>query len=80
MLNKILALCVLVLLSGLTACEKADGPKTTDPLADLPNGTEPDRPRDVRPRAATSGMSSDPNNPSGIPGPSSGLGTSNSRY
>lgn len=79
MLNKFLAICALVFVTGLTACEKAE-PKTTDPLADLPNGTEPDRPRDIRPPAATSGMSSDPNNPSGVPGPSSGLGTSNSRY
>ena len=80
MLRKLLALGALVFLSGLTACEKAERAKVADPLAELPSGTEPDRPRDVRPRPASSGMSSDPNNPSGMPGPSSGLGTSNSRY
>jgi hypothetical protein len=80
-MRKFLSICTVVLSMGLVACEKADNAPPKDPLAGIPDGTsEPDRPRDVLPRPAQSGMSSDPNNPSGVPGPSSGLGTSPNRY
>ncbi len=80
-MKKLFALCLVALSTALVACQEADNAKPTDPLAGIPSGvSEPDRPRDVRPRPASSGMSSDPNNPSGVPGPSSGLGTSPNRY
>jgi hypothetical protein len=80
-MNNFRAVCAVVFAAGLGACQKSDSAMPADPLAGVSNGSsEPDRPRDVRPRPAQSGMSSDPNNPSGIPGPSSGLGTSPNRY
>ena len=74
------AICAVILLVGLGACSKADHPMSTDSLPDSTEMTPVEHPRDVRPAPASSGMSSDPLNPSGLPGPSSGLGTSPNRY
>jgi len=73
------ALCIIVVAIGIAGCDKADesAPNAT---AGIPGIASPERPRDVRPPPASSGMSSDPNNPSGAPGPSTGLGTSPNRY
>ena len=77
----LLVICTAILSAGLVACQKTDDASPRNPFAGLPDASsESDRPRDVRPRPAQSGMSSDPNNPSGLPGPSSGLGTSPNRY
>ncbi len=71
----------LALVGGLAECgdkqEKVTG-GASDPLADI--NSQPDRPRDVRPPPASSGIGSDPDNPNGVPGPSRGLGISPSRY
>lgn len=74
---KSLALIALVLLAGCSKEDKMAMP--TDSQTGMPT-IESDRPRDVRPPPAQSGMSSDPYNPSGLPGPSTGLGTSPNRY
>jgi hypothetical protein len=73
----------LALAGGLAACsEKPEQPQAkgsnSDPLADITN--QPDRPRDVRPPPASSGIRNDPDNPNGVPGPSRGTGISSSRY
>jgi hypothetical protein len=82
-----LMLFAIVALCGLGACDKANNGSTSGidlppapPGAPPDMGSEPDRPREVRPPPARSGMGSDPNNPNGAPGPSTGLGTSSSRY
>jgi hypothetical protein len=46
--------------------------------AALTSGVDPSS--SAHPAPARSGLNSDPNNPNGVPGPSTGLGTSNSRY
>jgi hypothetical protein len=66
---------------ALSACGKSEEALPADVRETIPSGLEQqDRPRDVRPKPATSGMSSDPGNPNGVPGPSSGSSTSPSRY
>ena len=71
----------LLVLAGLTGCSSSqpEMPATMpgDPAAEM---DVQDRPRDVRPPPVSSGIGSNPNNPNGLPGPSSGLGTSSNRY
>jgi hypothetical protein len=67
-------------LLGVTACgSKVDD---DDIILNSPPGTVVDtdtRPTPKRPPPARSGMGSDPDNPSGAPGPGSGIGTSLTR-
>lgn len=80
-MKRLAVVCLSALSMGLASCSSRDNAQTVDPRMDIPDGaSQPDQPRDVRPPAASSGMSSDPNNPNGVPGPSSGLGTSPNRY
>ncbi len=73
-----------VSLAGLTACQdQKQTPQgqgsVSDPMADI-NVDKAEKARITRPPRATSIMSSDPNNPNGVPGPSTGLGSSPQRY
>lgn len=71
----------VALLAAVAACaDKTEKPvgSGSDPLADIDR--QSDRPRDVRPPPASSGIRSDPDNPAGLPGPSRGLGISSNRY
>ncbi len=67
-------------LLGVAACgSKVDD---DDIILNSPPGTVVDtdsRPLPKRPPPARSGMGSDPDNPSGAPGPGSGIGTSPNR-
>jgi hypothetical protein len=80
-MNRLLVLFFLLFaLSGLAACSKSDD-MSADSIKNLPPGDQSsDHPREVRPPRASSGISSDPFNPSGAPGPGTGLGTSSSRF
>jgi hypothetical protein len=71
------AFLALLLLAPLAACEKKEdlSPDSVNPPADP---TQEEK-RLKRPPPATSGIGSDPDNPSGAPG-SSRIGTSPSRY
>ena len=75
-MNRSAVFCVVFLLLGLAACSS----KSDEAMPTADEMTPVERPRDVRPAPASSGMSSDPGNPGGLPGPSSGLGTSPNRY
>lgn len=88
-MNKILTLCVIAALLGATACEKADdkptpGSNAATPGVTVPPATDDDaaeRARITRPPPATmGGFNADMNNPNGVPGPSSGVGTSPNRF
>ncbi len=71
-------LLVPLALVGLTACSKSDD-MSIDSIKNLPTGQTDPHERERRPPPASSGLSSDPLNPNGAPGPSTGLGTSSSR-
>jgi predicted small lipoprotein YifL len=80
-------LLALLLLGPLAACEKK-GETTPEAVKSQPADQTVDQTADPttmedrqlrRPPPASSGISSDPNNPSGAPGPSR-VGTSTSRY
>jgi hypothetical protein len=77
-----LALFCLALLAtvGLGACSKSDDNMSIDSIKTLPPGQPDPHESERRPPPASSGLSSDPRNPSGAPGPSTGLGTSSSRF
>jgi hypothetical protein len=81
-----LVLLSLVALCSLGACDKPNNAATSGvdlppaPPGAPPDLDQPDRPREVRPPPVSSGINSDPRNPNGAPGPSTGLGTSSSRY
>jgi hypothetical protein len=79
-MKKLFALCVIVVSTGIAACEKSSNAVPNGTPDANPAAVPADHPRDVRPPPASSGMSSDPNNPNGAPGPSSGLGISPNRY
>ena len=85
-MKKPLILLSFIALCGLGACTQSKDAATSGidlppaPPGAPPDMDQPERPRDVRPRPASSGIGSDPNNPNGAPGPSTGLGTSSSRY
>jgi hypothetical protein len=70
------ALLSLILLGSLSACEKKD---ETSPDAVQQQPPAEDEKRLRRPAPASSGMSSDPDNPSGAPG-AGRIGTSPQRY
>jgi len=89
-MTRILTLCVLASLLGMTACEKAEdkpmatgtaatpGPGMATPPAD---DDAAERARIRRPPPATmGGFNADKNNPNGVPGPTSGVGTSPNRF
>ena len=86
-MNKILTLCVFTILLDVTACQKVDDKPAQGSNAAVPGMTVPpaddaeERARIRRPPPATiGGFNSDKNNPNGVPGPSSGIGTSPNRY
>ncbi len=77
-MKTILIVTLGLVLLGTAACES----KVDDSILNLPPGApiEADsRPLPPRPPPARSGISSAPDNPSGAPGPGSGLGTSSNR-
>jgi len=87
-MNRILTLCAFAALLGATACEKADDKPMPGGNAAAPGMTvQPadddaaERARITRPPPATTGgFNADKNNPNGVPGPSSGVGTSPNRF
>ena len=86
-MNRILTLCVLASLLGATACEKVDDKPVPNSNSAMPGMPLPpadddaaERARIRRPPPATiGGFNTDKNNPSGMPGSSSGIGTSPNR-
>lgn len=87
-MNRILTLCALAALLGATACEKTEDRPMPAGNAAVPGMTAPsddddaaERARIRRPPPATiGGYNADKNNPNGVPGPSSGVGTSPNRF
>ena len=88
MMNKTLTLCALAAMLGASACEKAEDKSMPGGNAAMPGMSMPpadddaaDRTRSRRPPPATmGGFNSNPNNPNGMPGPTSGTGTSPNRF
>jgi hypothetical protein len=80
-MSRMLAFFCLFLLAagGLAACSKSDDNMSIDSIKSLPTGQPDPHESERRPPPASSGLSSDPFNPNGAPGPSTGLGTSSSR-
>ncbi len=79
-MTKLFVLCTVLAATSIAACDKAGDQIPVGVNDGTVESIPADRPRDVRPPPATSGMSSDPNNPNGVPGPISGTGTSSNRY
>ena len=71
-------LLALLLLAPLAACEKKEAEMSPETV-DQPVDPVQEQKRLRRPPPASSGISSDPDNPSGAPG-SGRIGTSPSRY
>lgn len=72
------ALFALLLLEPLAACSEKKDEMLPDPVNQTVDPTEEEK-RLRRPPPATSGIGSDPDNPSGAPG-SGRIGTSPTRY
>jgi hypothetical protein len=73
------ALFALILLGPLAACDKKDDTMSPDSVTNQP-ATDPEEEKRLRrPPPASSGLGSDPDNPSGAPG-GGRLGSSPTRY
>ena len=64
-MNKLFALLTVLAATSIAACDKTSEPMPIGVNNGTPDIISSDQPRDVRPRPASSGMSSDPNNPNG---------------